>query len=64
MLLEPSLFECSKKFVDLNVSREVFKPVVINDDGNEEELTNYFVDVYKTRALCMEDVSLIDGARS
>lgn len=64
MLLELPLVECSRKFVNLNVSREVFKPVVINDDGNEEELTKSFVDGYKTRPLCMEGISLIDAARS
>ncbi len=38
--------------------------MVINDDGNEEELTKSFVDGYKTRPLCMEGISLIDAARS
>ena len=64
MLLELPLVECSRKFVNLNVSREVFKPVVINNDRNGEELTKYFVDGYKTRPLCMEGISLIDAARS
>ena len=44
MLLELPLVECSRKFVNLNASRELFKPMVINDDENEEELTKSFVD--------------------
>ena len=64
MLLQLLLVECSRNFVNLNVSRKVFKPVVINDDGNEEELTKSFVDGYKIRPLCMEGISLIDAPRS
>ena len=64
MLLQLPLVECSRNFVNLNVSREVFKPVVINDDGNEEELTKSIVNGYKTRPYCMEGISLIDVSRS
>ena len=39
MLLELPLVEYSRKFVNLNFSHEVFKPVVINDDINEDDLT-------------------------
>ena len=43
MLFELLLVECSRKFVNLNVSSEVFKPMVINDDKNEEEHTKSFI---------------------
>ena len=64
MLLQLPLVECNRNFVNLNVSCEVFKPVVINDDGNEEKLTKSFVDGYKRRPLCMEGIYLIDATRS
>ncbi|XP_059076868.1 uncharacterized protein LOC131031330 [Cryptomeria japonica] len=64
MLLELPLVESSRRFVNLNVSHEVFKPVTINDEENNEEQTKSFIDGYKTRPLCMEGVTLIDAARS
>ncbi|XP_059076947.1 uncharacterized protein LOC131876152 [Cryptomeria japonica] len=64
MLLELPLVESSRRFVNLNVSREVFKLVTINDEENNEEQTKSFIDGYKTRPLCMEGVTLIDAARS
>ncbi|XP_059076823.1 uncharacterized protein LOC131057818 [Cryptomeria japonica] len=64
MLLELPLVESSRRFVNLNVSREVFKPVTINDEENNEEQTKSLIDGYKTRPLCMEGVTLIDAARS
>ncbi|XP_057856401.2 uncharacterized protein LOC131065774 [Cryptomeria japonica] len=64
MLLEVPLVESSRKFVNLNVSREVFKPVTITDEESNEEQTKSFIAGYRTRPLCMEGVSLIDAARS
>ena len=69
MLLELPLVECSRRFVNLNVSHEVFKPITINnenenDEENTEEQTKSFIDGYKKRPLCMEAVTLIDVARS
>ncbi|XP_059073384.1 uncharacterized protein LOC131874156 [Cryptomeria japonica] len=58
MLLELPLVESSRRFVNLNVSREVFKPVTINDEENNEEQTKSFIDGYKTRPLCMEELLL------
>ena len=64
MLLELPLVECSRKFVNLNISCEVFKPVTINIENNEEDHTKSFIQGYKTRPLCMEGIALIDVARS
>ena len=69
MLLELPLVECSRRFVNLNVSHKVFKPVTINnengnDEDNTEEKTKSFIDGYKKRPLCMEAVTLVDAARS
>jgi DNA replication protein DnaC len=69
MLLELPLVECSRRFVNLNVSLEMFKPVTLNnenenDEENNEEKTKSFIDGYKKRPLCMEGVTLIDAARS
>ena len=58
------MVESSRKFVNLNVSREVFKPVTINTDHNKEEHTKSFIEGYKRRPLCMEGLTLIDAARS
>ena len=43
MLLELPLVESSRKFVNLNVSCEVFKPVTINIEHNEEDHTKSFI---------------------
>ena len=69
MVLELPMVECSRRFVNLNVSHEVFKPVTINnenenDEENTEEKTKSFIDGYKKRPLCMEVVTLIDVERS
>ena len=64
MLLELPLVECRKKFVNLNVSCEVLKPVTINIENNEEDHTKSFIQGYKSRPLCMEGITLIDATRS
>ncbi|XP_059071724.1 uncharacterized protein LOC131869345 [Cryptomeria japonica] len=64
MLLELPLVESSRQFVNLNVSREVFKPVAINDEEENEEQTKSFINGYRTRPLSMEAVTMIDATRS
>lgn len=64
MLLELPLVESSRRFINLNVSHEVFKPVSVNDEENNEEQTTSFIQGYKIRPLSMEGVTLIDVARS
>lgn len=53
MLLELPLVESSRRFVNLNVSREVFKPVTISDEDNNEEQMKSFIAGYRTRPYSM-----------
>ncbi|XP_059074931.1 uncharacterized protein LOC131075850 [Cryptomeria japonica] len=56
--------ESSRRFVNLNVSREVFKLVIVNNEENDNEQKKSFIDGYKTRPISMEGVTLIDAAKS
>ena len=64
MLLELSLVECSRNFVNLNVSHKIFKPVTRTNEGESEELLESFIDAYRRRLSSMEILSLIDASRS
>lgn len=47
MLLELPLVESSRKCVNLNVSTEVFKCVLVTNENNNEEQTISFIDSYR-----------------
>lgn len=64
MLLELPLVESIRTFINLNISHEVFKLVAIHIEEKNEEQMISLIDGYKTRPPSMEDVSLIDAARS
>ena len=64
MLLELPLVESSRVFVTLNVSREVFKPVIKNEENDDEAHLKLFIEGYMDRPYAMESVTLIDAARS
>ena len=64
MLLELPLVQSSILFVNLNVSKEVFKHVDLNIDEESEEHTISFIDAYRNRPHFMEDLCLIDVAKS
>ena len=64
MLLELPLMESSRRFVNLNVSHEVFKSITLNNEENNDDNTKCFIDGYKERPLSMEGIALIDAAKS
>lgn len=64
MLLELPLVESSRKFINLNVSTEVFKRAVEDVEKNDDEQTVSFIDAYRNRPFSMEAILLIDAAKS
>ncbi|XP_059070522.1 uncharacterized protein LOC131040138 [Cryptomeria japonica] len=64
MLLELPLVQSSRRFINLNVSREVFKCVDLNTDDDNEEHTISFIDAYRNMPQFLEVVCLIDAAKS
>ncbi|XP_059065211.1 uncharacterized protein LOC131857122 [Cryptomeria japonica] len=64
MLLELPLVQSGRTFVNLNVSREVFKRVDLNTDDDNEEHTISFIDAYRNMPQILEVVCLIDAAKS
>lgn len=64
MLLELPLVQSSRTFVNLNVSREVFKCVDLNTDDDNKEHTISFIDAYRNRPQFLEVLSLIDTVKS
>ena len=64
MLLELPLVESSRVFVTLNVSRKVFKPVIKNEENDDEAHLKLFIEGYIDRPYAMGSITLIDVARS
>lgn len=64
MLLELPLMESSRRFVNLNVSHEVFKSITLNNEENDDDKSKWFIDGYKQSPLCMEGITLIDATKS
>lgn len=64
MLLEIPLLESSRRFVNLNVSKEVVKHVDLNANDDHDLHRPSFIDAYKNRPQFMEVVYLIDGMKS
>ena len=64
MLLELPLVESSRVFVTLNVSREVFKIEIKNEENDDEAHLKNFIERYINRPYAIESVTLIDATRS
>lgn len=58
------LVESSRRYFSLNVSWEIFKPIVMCIDMCNEEQTKSIIEGYITRPFYMEDITLLDVARS
>ena len=63
MLLELPLVECSRCFVNLNVSHKIFKPINKNNEDGFEGKVESFIDAYRSRPSFMEIISLIDASK-
>ena len=63
MLLELPLVECSRCFINLNVSRKIFKPVNKNNEDGSQGKAKSFIDSYRSRPSSMETISLIDASK-
>ena len=64
MLLELPLIESSRVFVILNVSRKVFKPMIKNEENEDEAHLKHFIEGCLYKPYTMESVTRIDTARS
>jgi len=62
MLLKLPLVVCSRKFVSLNVGRNIFRK--ISRDGLQISSKNTFVQHYQKRPFFLEHLSLIETTRS